>query len=158
MVFVFWRKIFVKQEKLTRFIKSEDADKKWYLVDAKGKVLGRLASEVAKIIRGKNKPTFTPNMDTGDFVVVINADKVVLTGKRPELKQYIRHSGYPGGQKITSVKTIRSLKPEFLVENAVKGMLPKNRLGKKLIKKLKVYVGETHPHQAQKPEPISFTE
>lgn len=148
----------MKQEKLTRFIKSEDADKKWYLVDAKDKVLGRLASEVAKIIRGKNKPTFTPNMDTGDFVVVINADKVVLTGKRPELKQYIRHSGYPGGQKITSVKTVRASKPEFLVENAVKGMLPKNRLGKRLIKKLKVYAGETHPHQAQQPEPISFME
>lgn len=158
MIFVFWRKYLVKQEKLTKFIKSEDADKKWYLVDAKDQVLGRLASEVAKIIRGKNKPIFTPNMDTGDFVVVINADKVVLTGKRPELKQYIRHSGYPGGQKITSVKTVRATKPEFLVENAVKGMLPKNRLGRKLIKKLKVYTGENHPHSAQKPQPISFTE
>jgi large subunit ribosomal protein L13 len=148
----------VKQEKMTKFIKSEDADKKWYLVDAKDQVLGRLASEVAKIIRGKNKPTFTPNMDTGDFVVVINADKVKLTGKRPELKQYIRHSGYPGGQKITSVREVKQNKPEFLVENAVKGMLPKNRLGRKLIKKLKVYTGEAHPHSAQKPEPISFTE
>lgn len=143
---------------MTKFIKSEDADKKWYLVDAKDQVLGRLASEVAKIIRGKNKPTFTPNMDTGDFVVVINADKVKLTGKRPELKQYIRHSGYPGGQKITSVREVKQSKPEFLVENAVKGMLPKNRLGRKLIKKLKVYTGESHPHSAQKPEPISFTE
>jgi len=143
---------------MTKFIKSEDADKKWYLVDAKDQVLGRLASEVAKIIRGKNKPTFTPNMDTGDFVVVINADKVKLTGKRPELKQYIRHSGYPGGQKITSVREVKLSKPEFLVENAVKGMLPKNRLGRKLIKKLKVYTGESHPHSAQKPEPISFTE
>ncbi len=148
----------MKQEKLTRFIKSEDADKKWYLVDAKDKVLGRLASEVAKIIRGKNKPTFTPNMDTGDFVVVINADKVKLTGKRPELKQYIHHSGYPGGQKIRSVREVKQTKPEFLVENAVKGMLPKNRLGRKLIKKLKVYTGESHPHSAQKPEPISFME
>jgi large subunit ribosomal protein L13 len=148
----------VKQEKMTKFIKSEDADKKWYLVDAKDQVLGRLASEVAKIIRGKNKPTFTPNMDTGDFVVVINADKVKLTGKRPELKQYIRHSGYPGGQKITSVREVKQSRPEFLVENAVKGMLPKNRLGRKLIKKLKVYTGESHPHSAQKPEPISFTE
>jgi len=143
---------------MTKFIKSEDADKKWYLVDAKDQVLGRLASEVAKIIRGKNKPTFTPNMDTGDFVVVINADKVKLTGKRPELKQYIRHSGYPGGQKITSVREVKQSRPEFLVENAVKGMLPKNRLGRKLIKKLKVYTGESHPHSAQKPEPISFTE
>ncbi|MCL6495260.1 MAG: 50S ribosomal protein L13 [Ignavibacterium sp.] len=143
---------------MTKFIKSEDADKKWYLVDAKDQVLGRLASQIAKIIRGKNKPTFTPNMDTGDFVVVINADKVKLTGKRPELKQYIRHSGYPGGQKITSVREVKQNKPEFLVENAVKGMLPKNRLGRKLIKKLKVYTGEAHPHSAQKPEPISFTE
>lgn len=143
---------------MTKFVKSEDADKKWYLVDAKDQVLGRLASQIAKIIRGKNKPTFTPNMDTGDFVVVINADKVKLTGKRPELKQYIRHSGYPGGQKITSVREVKQSKPEFLVENAVKGMLPKNRLGRKLIKKLKVYTGESHPHSAQKPEPISFTE
>jgi large subunit ribosomal protein L13 len=148
----------VKQEKMTKFIKSEDADKKWYLVDAKDQVLGRLASQVAKIIRGKNKPTFTPNMDTGDFVVVINADKVKLTGKRPEMKQYIHHSGYPGGQKIRSVREVKQTKPEFLVENAVKGMLPKNRLGRKLIKKLKVYTGESHPHSAQKPEPISFTE
>lgn len=143
---------------MTKFVKSEDADKKWYLVDAKDQVLGRLASQIAKIIRGKNKPSFTPNMDTGDFVVVINADKVRLTGKRPEMKQYIRHSGYPGGQKITSVREIKQSKPEFLVENAVKGMLPKNRLGRKLIKKLKVYTGENHPHSAQKPEPISFTE
>ena len=143
---------------MTKFVKSEDADKKWYLVDAKDQVLGRLASQIAKIIRGKNKPTFTPNMDTGDFVIVINADKVKLTGKRPELKQYIRHSGYPGGQKITSVREVKQSKPEFLVENAVKGMLPKNRLGRKLIKKLKVYTGESHPHSAQKPEPISFTE
>ncbi len=148
----------MKQEKLTRFIKSDDVEKKWYIVDASNKVLGRLASQIAKIIRGKNKPTFTPNMDTGDYVIVINADKVVLTGKRPELKQYIRHSGYPGGQKITSVKTIRKTKPEFLVEHAVKGMLPKNRLGRRLIKKLKVYIGENHPHQAQKPELISLAE
>jgi len=143
---------------MTKFIKSEDADKKWYLVDAKDQVLGRLASQIAKIIRGKNKPTFTPNMDTGDFVVVINADKVKLTGKRPEMKKYIHHSGYPGGQKIKSVREVKESKPEFLVENAVKGMLPKNRLGRKLIKKLKVYTGESHPHSAQKPEPISFTE
>lgn len=143
---------------MTKFIKSEDADKKWYLVDAKDQVLGRLASQIAKIIRGKNKSTFTPNMDTGDFVVVINADKVKLTGKRPEMKQYIHHSGYPGGQKIRSVREVKQTRPEFLVENAVKGMLPKNRLGRKLIKKLKVYTGESHPHSAQKPEPISFTE
>ena len=148
----------MKQEKLTKFIRTEDADKKWYLVDAKDQILGRLASKVARIIRGKNKAIFTPNMDTGDFVVVVNADKVKVTGKRETLKQYIRHSGYPGGQKITNIQDMLVKKPEFVFENAVKGMLPKNRLGKKLIKKLKVYAGENHPHDAQKPEPISFME
>lgn len=148
----------MKQEKLTKFIRTEDADKKWYLVDAKDQILGRLASKVARIIRGKNKAIFTPNMDTGDFVVVVNADKVKVTGKRETLKQYIRHSGYPGGQKITNIQDMLVRKPEFVFENAVKGMLPKNRLGKKLIKKLKVYAGENHPHDAQKPEPISFME
>ena len=148
----------MKQEKLTKFIRTEDVDKKWYLVDAKDQILGRLASKVARIIRGKNKAIFTPNMDTGDFVVVVNADKVKVTGKRETLKQYIRHSGYPGGQKITNIQDMLVRKPEFVFENAVKGMLPKNRLGKKLIKKLKVYAGENHPHDAQKPEPISFME
>lgn len=148
----------MKQEKLTKFIRTEDADRKWYLVDAKDQILGRLASRVARIIRGKNKPVFTPNMDTGDFVVIVNADKIKVTGKRETLKEYIRHSGYPGGQKVTNIQDMLVKKPEFVVENAVKGMLPKNRLGKKLIKKLKVYAGENHPHTAQKPEPISFTE
>lgn len=148
----------MKQKKITRFIRTEDADRKWYLVDAKDQVLGRMATEIAKIIRGKNKAIFTPNMDTGDFVVVVNADKVRVTGKRENLKQYIRHSGYPGGQKITSFKEMMKKKPEFVVERAVKGMLPKNRLGRKLIKKLKVYSGEDHPHKAQKPEILSLTE
>lgn len=148
----------MKQEKLTKFIRTEDADRKWYLVDAKDQILGRLATQIARIIRGKNKPIFTPNMDTGDFVVVINADKVKVTGKRETLKQYIRHSGYPGGQKITSIQNMMAKKPEFVIENAVKGMLPKNRLGRKLVKKLKVYAGENHPHTAQKPESISFME
>lgn len=148
----------MKQEKLTKFIRTEDVDHKWYLVDAKDQVLGRLASKIARIIRGKDKAIFTPNMDTGDFVVVVNADKVKVTGKRAELKTYIRHSGYPGGQKITSFQEMMAKKPEFIIENAVQGMLPKNRLGKKIIKKLKVYAGNDHPHSAQKPEPISFTE
>ncbi len=148
----------MKQEKITRFIRTEDADRKWYIVDAKDQVLGRMATEIAKIIRGKNKAIFTPNMDTGDFVVVVNADKVRVTGKRENLKQYIRHSGYPGGQKVTSFKEMMKKKPEFVVESAVKGMLPKNRLGRKLIKKLKVYSGEDHPHKAQKPEVLSLTE
>ena len=148
----------MKQEKVTRFIRTEDADRKWYLVDAKDQVLGRMATEVARVIRGKNKAIFTPNMDTGDFVVVINADKVKLTGKRENLKSYLRHSGYPGGQKEVSFQEMMKKKPEFVIHSAVKGMLPKNRLGRKLIKKLKVYAGEEHPHQAQKPEKLSLTE
>lgn len=122
----------MKQEKLTKFVKTEDAEHKWYLVDAEGQTLGRMASKIAKIIRGKNKPIFTPNTDTGDFVVVINAEKVRLTGKREHLKDYKRHSGYPGGQTVTSFKEMLAKKPEFVVENAVRGMLPKTKLGNKL--------------------------
>jgi large subunit ribosomal protein L13 len=118
-------------------------------------VLGRLATKVASIIRGKTKPTFTPNSDTGDFVVVINADKVKVTGKREFLKTYAHYSGYPGGLKIRSYEELMAKKPEFIIQSAVKGMLPKNRLGNKLIKKLKVYSGSEHPHKAQKPEAIS---
>lgn len=151
----FWRNP-VKQEKITRFIKPEEADRKWYVVDAKDQVLGRLASQIAKVIRGKNKPVFTPNMDAGDFVIVINADKVKLTGKRESEKSYFRHSGYPGGVTIKSVAQVRESKPEFMIQNAVKGMLPKTRLGRKLVKKLKVYAGENHPHSAQQPEELSF--
>jgi len=148
----------LKQEKMTKFIKTADADKKWYLVDAKDQVLGRLASKIATIIRGKNKPIFTPNTDTGDYVIVINAEKIKVTGKREQLKQYISHSGYPGGQKITTLDKMRAKKPEFIVHQAVKGMLPKNRLGRKLITNLKVYAGENHPHAAQKPETLSLSE
>lgn len=144
----------MKQEKITKFISTQDADRKWYLVDAKDQVLGRLATKIARIIRGKNKAIFTPNSDTGDFVVVINAEKVRMTGKRELLKDYAHYSGYPGGLKIRSFEELISKKPEFVIESAVKGMLPKNRLGKKLIKKLKVYPGDSHPHQAQKPELI----
>lgn len=146
----------VKQEKLTRFIKSDEANQKWYVVDAQGQVLGRLASKIASVIRGKNKPTFTPNTDTGDFVVVINADKVRMTGKREQQKTYSHHSGYPGGLKTKSFEQLMATKPEFVVENAVHGMLPKNRLGRKLKKKLKVYSGENHPHSAQQPEQLSL--
>jgi large subunit ribosomal protein L13 len=145
----------VKQEKLTRFIKSEDADKKWYVVDASDQVLGRLASKVARVIRGKEKPTFTPNTDTGDFVIVINAEKVKLTGKRELLKEYIHHSMYPGGLKIRAYSEMIKKNPEFVIQHAVNGMLPKNRLGRKLVKKLKVYRGSEHPHTAQKPEVLS---
>ncbi|MEN8192357.1 MAG: 50S ribosomal protein L13 [Bacteroidota bacterium] len=145
----------MKQEKLTKFIKTEDADKKWYVIDATDQVLGRLATKAAGVIRGKNKPIFTPNMDTGDFVIVINAEKVKMTGKRELQKTYFRHSGYPGGGKTTSYAELMEKKPESVIERAVKGMLPKNRLGRRLNKKLKVYVGADHPHQAQKPEPLS---
>ncbi len=141
---------------MTGFISTDDADKKWYVVDAKDQVVGRLAAEVARVIRGKNKPIFTPNSDTGDFVIVINADKVKMTGKRELQKTYFSYSGYPGGAKIRKFAELKDKDPEFIFWHAVKGMLPKNRLGRKLIKKLKVYAGESHPHQAQQPEALSF--
>ena len=146
----------MKQEKITRFIKTEDADRKWYIVDAQDQILGRLAASIARVIRGKHKPIFTPNMDTGDFVVVINADKVKMTGKRELQKTYFSHSGYPGGVRVRSFAEMMEKQPEEVIRKAVKGMLPKNRLGRQLIKKLKVYTGETHPHAAQKPEKLSF--
>ncbi len=148
----------MKQEKLTKSIKTEDVDHKWFLVDAEGQVLGRLASQIAALIRGKNKPIFTTNTDTGDFVIVINAEKVKVTGKRENLKEYKRHSGYPGGQKTTSYQEMIAKKPTFVVENAVRGMLPKTKLGNQLIKKLKVYAGTNHPHAAQQPEVIRLLE
>lgn len=146
----------MKQEKLTRFIKAEDADRKWYVVDATDQVLGRMAAQVARVIRGKNKAVFTPNMDTGDFVIIINADKVKMTGKRELQKTYFSHSGYPGGVKIRSYAEMMAKNPEAIIHKAVRGMLPKNRLGKQLVKKLKVYTGDKHPHSAQRPEPLSF--
>lgn len=127
-------------------------ERKWYIVDAAGKTLGRLASEVAGIIRGKHKPEFTPNVDTGDFVVVINASKIELTGKKLTKKMYYRHSHYPGGLKATSAGDMIKNKPERIIELAVYGMLPKNRLGDAMKTKLKVYAGAEHPHQAQQPE------
>ncbi|MFO7448056.1 MAG: 50S ribosomal protein L13 [Ignavibacteriaceae bacterium] len=148
----------MKQEKLTRFITTAESDRKWYVVDATDQVLGRLASKVATIIRGKNKATFTPNADTGGFVVVINAEKIKVTGKREQLKTYAHHSLYPGGRKVQKYEDVMAKKPEFIVENAVKGMLPKTRLGRQLMKKIKVYAGENHPHKAQQPELISLTE
>lgn len=140
----------------TMMAKKEEVKKKWHLVDAQGKTLGRLASRIAILLRGKHKPVFTPHVDTGDFVVVINADKVVLTGKKWKEKLYIHHSGYPGGLKSISAEKMWEKHPERLIIMAVQGMLPKNKLGRKLIKKLKVYGGESHPHQAQLPEPINL--
>jgi large subunit ribosomal protein L13 len=138
--------------------KKEDIKADWYLIDANDRVLGRLASTIANILRGKNKPIFTPHMDTGDFVIVINAEKIKLTGKKAEQKPYYRHSGYPGGFRTRTAKEILAKKPEELIQIAVRGMLPKNRLGRKLIKKLKLYAGNTHPHQAQQPKTLELKE
>lgn len=136
----------------TFMAKPNEVERKWYVVDAAGQRLGRLASEVASILRGKYKPEFTPHLDTGDFVIVINAEKIVLTGKKLQKKQYYRHSGYPGGLKITTASQMLKNKPERMIELAVKGMLPKGTLGDKQGMKLKVYAGSEHPHQAQNPE------
>ncbi len=136
--------------------KKEDVQRSWYLVDAENKVLGRLATELAKILRGKNKPDFTPHVDTGDYIVVINAEKVNLTGNKLKDKIYYRHSGYPGGIKSMTAENLKAKRPEDLIRLAVKGMLPRNRLGRKVFKKLKVYAGAEHPHQAQQPKPIDI--
>lgn len=146
----------MKQEKMTKFVRTEDADRKWVIVDAKDQVLGRIAAKIARLIRGKEKANFTPNSDTGDFVIVINANQVTMTGKRELQKTYFHHSMYPGGVSVRKFADVVIKDPEFVIQHAVKGMLPKNRLGKQLIKKLKVYAGETHPHEAQKPELLSL--
>jgi large subunit ribosomal protein L13 len=138
-------------------IRKEDVRHQWYVVDAENKVLGRLASEVAKVLRGKHKPTFTPHVDTGDYVVVINADKIALTGNKWEQKVYRWHTGYPGGFREMSVSKLHQRHPERVVEYAVWGMLPKNKLGRAMYRKLKVYASSTHPHAAQHPEPLTFS-
>ena len=143
-------------KKYTYSAKKSDNEGKWWLVDAEGAVLGRLASSIASRLRGKHNPLFTPHVDIGDWVVVINADKVVLTGRKLENKTYYRHSGYIGGLKSITAKKLMEKRPEDLIRFAVKGMLPKNRLGRKLFKKLKVYAGSQHPHDAQQPEVLKF--
>ena len=140
----------------TPLAQKGSVEKKWHLVDANGKTLGRLASRISILLRGKHKPIFTPHVDAGDFVVVVNAEKISLTGKKWKEKLYIHHSGYPGGLKSISAEKILQTKPERLIMMAVQGMLPKTKLGRKLIKKLKVYAGNTHPHQAQQPEAIGL--
>ena len=135
--------------------KRGEVEIKWFVVDATGKRLGRLASEIAKILRGKHKPQFTPFLDTGDHVIVVNAEKIVLTGRKLEQKMHHRHSGYPGGLKSVPYSRIMAERPERAIEYAVKGMLPHNRLGRKMVRKLKVYKGPDHPHEAQGPEPLS---
>jgi large subunit ribosomal protein L13 len=136
--------------------KASDIEKKWVLVDAEGHSLGRVASKVATYLRGKHKPEFTPHMDTGDNVVVINAAKVKLTGNKLQQKEYFRHTGFPGGERFTSAEEMLDKKPTFLIENAVKGMLPKNKLGNKLMTNLRVYAGPVHKQEAQQPEKIEL--
>jgi len=140
----------------TQSAKASEIERRWYVVDAAGQPLGRLAAKVAHVLRGKHRPEFTPNVDTGDFVIVTNAAQVRLTGNKREAKQYQHHSGYPGGLKSESYGHILARRPEFVIERAVKGMLPKNSLGRHMARKLKVYPEGTHPHVAQKPEPLSF--
>lgn len=140
----------------TKSFVIEDAQKKWYVVDASGKTLGRLATKVAVLLRGKDNPRFTTHNDTGGFVIVVNADKVKVTGKKAEKKVYFHYTGYPGGATYVKYKELMQRKPESVVEHAVKGMLPKNRLGARLFTKLKVYAGPDHPHKAQKPAAIEI--
>lgn len=135
---------------------QDSLERNWYVVDAAGQRLGRLASEIARVLRGKNKPTYTPSIDTGDFVIVINAEKVDVTGKKRSQKLYRRHSGRPGGMKVETFEKLQSRIPERIIEQAVKGMLPKNTLGRQLFTKLKVYAGSDHPHQAQQPQPLEI--
>jgi large subunit ribosomal protein L13 len=138
--------------------KSSEIKREWFVVDATGQSLGRLATKVANILRGKHKTMFTPAMDTGDFVIVINAGKITVTGNKLEDKNYYRHSQYPGGLSTISMATMLAAHPERIVEFAVRGMMPKNKLGRAIFKKLKVYAGATHPHTAQKPQPLSVTD
>jgi large subunit ribosomal protein L13 len=140
----------------TYFPKKGDIEPRWFIIDAENKVLGRLSTEIARIISGKNKPTYTPFLDTGDHVIVINAEKIVLTGRKETDKVYHSHSLYPGGLKSRAARFVRAEKPEAMIEEAVWGMLPKNKLGRKMLKKLKVYRGTAHPHTAQKPEKLDL--
>ncbi len=134
--------------------KQKDVEQKWYVVDATDQILGRLASRIATVLRGKHKPIFTPHLDTGDFVVVVNAARVKVTGKKTEQKRYYRYTGYPGGLRVEEYRKLMKEKPERVLRHAVWGMLPHNSLGRKLLNKLKIYPGAEHPHQAQQPEPL----
>ena len=138
----------------TRSVRKEDVERRWFVVDAEGMVLGRLATRIATVLRGKHRPEYTPHVDTGEYVIVINAEKVKLTGKKDLVKIYQNYSGYPGGLRELTANQVRDRKPERLIESAVKGMLPKNKLGNAMIHKLWVYKGPDHPHAAQKPEPL----
>lgn len=140
----------------TYMAKPNEVERKWYVVDAEGKTLGRLATRIAEVLRGKHKPTFTPHMDTGDYVIVVNAAEVKLTGNKWEQKKYYHHSQYPGGLREMSYEELRKKRPELIVKNAVRGMLPHNKLGEKIFKKLKVYTASDHPHEAQQPEELKL--
>ncbi|WP_182186422.1 50S ribosomal protein L13 [Pectinatus frisingensis] len=142
--------------KTTFMANGQNVERKWYIVDAEGQTVGRLAAEVAKVLRGKHKPTFTPHVDTGDFVIIINAEKVVFSGKKLIKKTYFRHSGYPGGTTFTPAGQMLEKQPVKVLESAIRGMLPKNRLGAQMYKKLSVYTGPQHPHTAQQPETLKF--
>jgi large subunit ribosomal protein L13 len=139
----------------TYVVKGSEIEREWFVVDAAGQNLGRLATRIATVLRGKHKPTFTPGMDVGDFVIVINAGKIAVTGNKMTEKMYYRYSGYPGGLSETSLSKMLATHPERVIEEAVRGMLPKNRLGRAMFKKLKVYAGGNHPHAAQKPQPLA---
>ncbi len=136
--------------------KKDAVERNWYLIDAKDKVLGRIAVEIARRLRGKHKPTYTPHADAGDFIVVVNAEKIALTGKKLDDKFYYRHTGYPGGIKSVTAGKLQQQKPDEILRVAVKGMLPKNTLGRMMLKKLKVYAGSDHPHEAQRPQPLEL--
>lgn len=136
--------------------RADEIERDWYVVDAEGLTLGRMSTEVARVLRGKHKAIYTPHMDTGDHVIIINADKVVLTNNKAEAKQVYRHTGYPGGIRSTTYATLLAEKPAEAVRRTVRGMLPKNRLGRQMLKKLKVYAGPTHPHSAQQPQPLAI--
>ena len=146
----------ITPDKQTISVREADVEKKWWVVDADGQTVGRLASQIARILRGKHKPLFTPHVDCGDFVVVINAAKVFMAVKRAEQKEYSRYTGYPGGRRVMTYQQMLETRPERILEHAVLGMLPKNRLGRRIGKKLHVYAGDQHPHAAQKPQPIEF--
>ncbi len=141
---------------ITQSLRKEDTDRKWVLIDARDVVLGRLSSQVASLLRGKHKPNFTPHVDNGDNVVIINASLVKLTGRKAEKKTYFRYTGWPGGDRFQTYEEMHAAKPEMVIQHAVKGMLPKNRLGRKMIKKLHIYAGAEHPHAAQKPVAIKL--
>lgn len=140
----------------TQSAKTAEVEHKWYVIDAEGEVVGRLSTRIAHVLRGKHKPSYTPHIDCGDYVIVINADKVRFTGAKWDQKVYLSHSGYPGGQKSVVAKNLLAKKPTSVIETAVKGMLPKNKLGRAMYKKLFVYTGAEHPHEAQKPEEFKF--